>query len=207
MLSDFSGRRSPKRPVPIPRPVLRYLSKCEKKSVALTLLAYLFRGLSISRRGGVIKNAGSVKASFIAEATFQTVRSVRSARKVLLELGIITPDVGSTQLKLNKTGAYFTIDTLWRPKVIGAEPVDNSQAASAQISSPPIIKEDNFSPPYKDMKTSLVKEYKNQRTLDEPKNPTGVFKKNNKIKKPDIRNIEPDDLRSCLLYTSDAADE
>lgn len=194
LLLDFAGRRSPKRPVPIPRPALRYLAKCEKKSVALTLLAYLFRGLSISRRGGVVKNAGSVKASFIANSTFQTVRSVRSARKELLTLGIITPDKASTQLKLNKTGAYFTVHTLWKPQVISPLAVDNSLGARPKISSPPMLNQAIFSPPYKDMKTSY--EYKNQKTLEEPKNPPGVFKKNIKIKTPDIRNIIPEDLRS-----------
>ena len=58
--------RSPRRPVPIPRPILRLLSRTERVALTKTLLAYLIRGLSIDRESGEVRGAGSVKLTWIA---------------------------------------------------------------------------------------------------------------------------------------------
>jgi hypothetical protein len=174
LLSTLSGNRSPKRPIPVPRSILRCLSKCEKASTSKTLLAYLIRGLTLSRTGE-ITGKGSVKCSWIAERMNLSLRSVKSARKKLLEEGIITPDTGSHQWKLNRTGAYFTINLSWSdsnksdnftnrsdltdkpnpsPKlIIPGPPVENSESSKVVFAPPLVKKSPEFAPPYKDMKT------------------------------------------------------
>jgi hypothetical protein len=169
LLSMLSGNRSSKRPIPIPRSIIRFLAKCEKLSTAKALIAYLLRGLSLSRNGE-IKGQGSVKCSWIAETIELSLRSVKSARKELLEIEIITPDTGSHQWKLNKTGAYFTINLNWKEHsglsgnkkaefktpeliILCSNPVDNSESTPSHFAPPLSQKCTNFAPPYKDKKT------------------------------------------------------
>lgn len=104
--------RSVRRLVPMPRRLLRHLAKCERKAELLTILAYCVRGLSLSRGGGIAA-AGSVKAGWIAENFGLSLRSVRAERARLLKAGFLTPDTTSKQRKLNRTGAYFCINTAW----------------------------------------------------------------------------------------------
>lgn len=218
LLENLSGKRSPKRPIPMPRSILRFLSKCKKESLIKTLLAYIIRGLTLSR-DGEIKGQGSVKCSWISDVMGISLRSVKGARKELIELRILTPDTGSTQWKLNKTGAYFTINLDWvektqkegRELVIRQNKSDNvtyqtklcSKSVDKLISdkkilAPPTPQEHiNFAPPYKDKKTSSYEEYKNQKTLGEPKIPAGVFSKQGgrKISKPTLSNVLEVDLK------------
>ena len=72
------GGRSQARPVPLPRPVLRFLARCRKSSLLLTMLCYCVRGLTIARRGGEVTGKGSVKASWIADICGLSLRAVRS---------------------------------------------------------------------------------------------------------------------------------
>jgi hypothetical protein len=60
-------------------------------------------------------------------------RAVRYARKELLQLGIITADTGSHQRKLNRTGAYFTVNVGWKP----AGKLQADQSKKGGISAPP----------------------------------------------------------------------
>lgn len=194
--------------VPVPRRLIRFLAKCEKRSTILVLLAYLERGMSFDK--GEIKNAGTIKASLIAEQTGLTLRSVRAARAELLELGILTPDTTIYQRKLNRDGAYFTINLSWRdekvaevinlkgseraPKspIVGEKVVDNLQAPKRQISSPPTKNSTKISPPYRNKISSY--EYRNQKT--QGTEPAGVCKQTfRKEKSPTIKDIQPEDLR------------
>ncbi len=162
---EFNPKESGKL-IPVPRRVIRFLAKCQKRSTLLVLLTYLERGLSLDK--GKIKSAGTAKASLISQKTGLTIRSVRTARKELLKLGLITPDTTKYQRKLNKDGAYFTINLLWnekdssergtsgkvRPGIIKnpeAEtvPVDNSFRPNTKISLPPSKNSSQISPPYR----------------------------------------------------------
>ena len=192
LLLLLSGRRSPKRPIPIPRTALRFLAKSNKASTIKTTLAYILRGLTITR-SGEIRAAGSVKATWISNAMNLSERSVRSARAELLELGFITGDEGSTQRKLNRTGAYFTVNLAWRglkkPFTEAQESRGGSEGAIKSpvaeggpetssvmgrvLFAPPMVKNTAiFAPPYKDKKT--LNRIKNQKTHPQRLNPSGV---------------------------------
>ncbi len=200
ILSACSGKRSSKRPIPVPRSMLRFLAKCEKASVMKTLLAYLLRGLSLSRTGE-IAGKGSIKASSIAEMMSLSLRSVKSARKELIDLNIISADTGSHQWKLNKTGAYFTINLDWveikTPELIilCSNSVDNSAPTFPSFAPLPTEKCTHFAPPYKNKKTPNGSKY--QEAQSEAVISSGVFTKHAKKEKPaTLNNIQVEDLQS-----------
>lgn len=180
----FSGKRSPKRPIPIPRAVLRFLARSSKASVVKAVLGYIVRGLSLSRNGEV-SSAGTAKASWIAASFGLSLRGVKAARKELIERGLISKDTGSFQWKLNRDGAYFRIDLAWTEaaKGEGAQPPGFSPRLAK---SHPV-----FAPPYKDRKTSY--ESKNQKTQSRALKLPGVCKAN--LGNPTLRDVKPEDLR------------
>jgi hypothetical protein len=110
----LAGKRSCKRPVPIPRSVLRFLARSPKAVLGKTVLAYIFRGMSIDRRSGEVRGAGTVKASWIADVMGVSLRAAKAARKELIALGLISKDTGSFQRKLNRDGAYFRMTLSWK---------------------------------------------------------------------------------------------
>jgi hypothetical protein len=202
LLLTLSCSRSPKRPIPIPRSILRFLSKCEKISTVKTLLAYLLRGLTLSRTGE-ITGKGSVKSSWIRDEMNLSLRSVKSARKELIELEIITADTNSHQCKLNRTGAYFTINLEWvekREEIRVTEenlslPVDNSLQQVSTFAPLELKKCTHFAPPYKDKKTLNRSKY--QRTQSKASNSSGVFTKQIGKENPTtIKNIREEDFHS-----------
>jgi hypothetical protein len=106
----LAGKRSCKRPVPVPRSVLRFLARSQRAALGKTTLAYLVRGMAIDRESGEVRGVGTVKASWIADVMKVSLRAVKAARKELIALGLITKDTGSLQRKLNRDGAYFRIN-------------------------------------------------------------------------------------------------
>jgi hypothetical protein len=216
-LSDFFSSEKGKL-IPIPRRIIRFLAKGEKRSTILVLLTYLERGMSLDK--GKIKNAGTVKASLISSQTGITLRSVRTARAELLDLGIITPDTTKYQRKLNRDGAYFTINLLWNDdkktaRVINsalstgllvvpsfAGPVDNSKQPVQKISLLLVQNSTKISPPYRDKLSSY--EIRNQKTQSFASNTSGVFIKQERksggkgkvLLPPTIKNVLKADLEN-----------
>jgi hypothetical protein len=161
---------------------LRFLAKAQTKSMVLTTLAYMVRGLTITR-AGEIKTSGTVKASWISEVTELSIRSVKAARAKLIDLEMISKDESSTQVKLNRTGSYFSVIT-------ARKSVDKSDSARV-IFAPPIVKKSpEFAPPYKDKKTPYGS--KNQKST------SGFLIKRvgGEERKPTINNIVIEDLQS-----------
>jgi len=209
LLLCLSGKRSPKRPIPVPRSILRFISRSKKISLTKTLLAYILRGLTISRINE-ITGQGSVKCSWISEVLALSLRAVKSARKELIELGIITPDTGSNQWKLNKTGAYFTVNLSWvekkqAPQVINsalatgslsvpslASPVDNLNTEVSEFAPPMAQKCILFAPPYKDKKTPYGSKY--QKAFGRAQIPTGFCTTKKDPEKPKIYDVKREDL-------------
>jgi hypothetical protein len=196
--------RSPSRPVPVPRNIIRFLARSKKRSVALVSIAYMLRGLSIDRNSGEVRGKGTAKALWIADLTGLSLRSVRSARAELIALGWITDDEGSTQWKLNRDGAYFVINLDWEKPEQAARangrgengrPTQKTDEPMEVDFAPPAVKNcGNFAPPYKDRKTSSNEEIKNQKALTDQK-PTGVFSKTGKERgKPSFRDVQTQDL-------------
>ena len=133
--------------LPIPRRLIRFLAKCEKRSTFLVLMAYIERGLTLRNR--IIKSAGTMKASQIVKRTGLSMRAVRIARAELLALEIITPDTTTFQRKLNRDGAYFTINLSWNAKQEREEAhVDNTASTTIKNAPPVTQKSPQNAPPY-----------------------------------------------------------
>jgi len=116
-VEDLAGSRSPRRPIPVPRTVLRFLALQPTAALGRVMLGYVARGLTLDRKGGAIRTAGTLKASWLSDVLGLSQRAVRYAQKELKRLGWICPDRASTQWKLNRTGAWFAIRLDWAPAV------------------------------------------------------------------------------------------
>jgi hypothetical protein len=191
LCSELSGRRSPRRPIPVPRAALRFIARSSKGALSKTLLSHIARGLTLKPKTGEICSAGTVKASWIAKTFNISVRSAKAARKELIEAGFISKDTGSFQRKLNRDGAYFRVNLEWTDKreITPA----GEQGASPRISPRRAATHPNFAPPYKYRETSY--ESKNQKTQSLHFRPSGVCKANRKGE-PTLRDVKPDDLKS-----------
>jgi hypothetical protein len=178
----LAGKRSPKRPIPVPRSVLRFVAGCSKGALGKTMLAYAARGLSIERSGGAVKGAGSVKASWIAHVFGLSLRSVKAARKELIRSGFITKDSGSFQRKLNRDGAYFKVNLAWTGEKAGVLKISPLAAKTGT----------SFAPPYKEKKTS--NESKNQKAQSSALKLPGVCNANTQGG-PRLTDIRASDLK------------
>jgi hypothetical protein len=181
-LAAGSGR-SPRRPVPVPRPLLRLLARSTQPSLVKTLVAYLVRGLAIDRRTGELRSKGSVKATWIARVFGLSERAARYARRDLIRWGIITPEGGSSQRKLNRDGAYFVVNLSWG----GGLYRDPTEAKPAPRDAETALA---FAPPGRDKRTSSELKYQKAPSEDA----AGVWSRGGGGK-PSLRSIRLDDLR------------
>lgn len=200
LLAHLAGKRSPHRPLPIPRSALRFLARCPKQALVKTTIAYLARGLTLDRKTGEVRGAGTVKASWIADTMNLSLRSVKAARNELISLGLITKDTASHQCKLNRDGAYFRLNLDWKEKGSDSEPLPPpvTDKDRREIAPPQVKTEPTFAPLKKDKKTSY--ESKNQETR--ASEPTGVYKTERRRGEPTLRNIQREDL--CQFARVDA---
>ena len=204
--------------LPIPRRLVRFLAKLEKRSTFLVLMAYIERGLTLRNRE--VKSAGTMKASQIVSRAGLSLRAVRIARAELLSLEIITPDTTRFQRKLNRDGAYFTVNLRWSEKKVinreGSEgtfkdpaaervPVDNFFVQKPKIAPLTPQKAPQNAPPYRDKISSY--EFRNQKTAQTPQRSSGVFSKQIKRRGggPTIFDVQREDLeqfsRCRVLYS------
>jgi hypothetical protein len=176
------GSRGGSRLIPVPRQVLKFLASCSRPALAKTVVAYLLRGLALER-SGKIRSAGTVKISWICKLCRISERAARAARAELIRLGWITKDTGSFQRKLNRDGAYFVINPVWRRVAKRFAPLHLEKCTG---SAPPIEKQET---PYgsKDQKPAAARL--------RPK--TGVCKANEGevLERPNLRNIRFPDLQ------------
>jgi hypothetical protein len=185
--AKLSGKRSPRRPIPVPRAALRFIARAGKGALSKTLLAHIVRGLTLKPKTGEVSSAGTVKASWIARTFGISPRSVKAGRKELIRMGFISKDTGSFQRKLNRDGAYFRIDLSWtEPRSVKA-----GEGASPRISPRRAETRPVFAPPYKDRKTSY--ESKTQKTQSRALNLPGVCKATSG--KPTLRDVRLEDLK------------
>ncbi len=110
LVGELEKRGALSRLVPIPRRFLVELCREKKKSLFLTKLAYVVRGLSLERKTGTLRSRGTIKASWIANHFGLSIRAVRLARRALIECQLISKDTSSFQRKLNRDGAYFEMN-------------------------------------------------------------------------------------------------
>ena len=189
--TELSSRRSPRRPIPVPRSMLRFLAQNRAEALTKVVIGYLVRGLSIARRTGELNPRGTVKASWIAETFGLSQRAVKYAQATLRSLGWISKDTHSRQRKLNRDGAYFTIDLEWEFKA--REPVVKSDKSETNF-APPLPKiAPPFAPPKEDRETS--KEDQHQQT--QATEPAGVDEskgRETQLPSPSLNRIIPEDL-------------
>ena len=160
-IHDFAGGRSARRPIPVPRTVLRFLAAQETAALGRVMLGYVCRGLSIARVGGNLRETGSVKASWLAETLGLSLRSVRYAQAELRNLGWIPKDTGSRQWKLNRDGAWFRINLNWEATSAETEGGDCCATNSVRFARPTPDFCTPAAPPKEDWKTPS--ESKNQK--------------------------------------------
>lgn len=151
LIEAISGGRSPRRPIPLPRRLARHLASSPDATAGHVMLGYVLRGLSLERRSGEIRSAGTVKAGWLADTLGLGLRTVKAAQARLRAVGWIAKDTGSRQWKLNRDGAWFRIDPDW-------------QHPGRSIETAPLPAETGTpaAPPKKDRETPS--ESKNQRT-------------------------------------------
>jgi hypothetical protein len=188
-IRELAGGRSARRPVPVPRTVLCFLASQEAAALGRVMLGYVCRGLSIDRVGGALREAGTVKASWLADTLGLSLRSVRYAQAELRTLGWIGKDVGSKQWKLNRHGAWFRINLGWKPTV-SAKQGDAFRAVNGAL----------VARPTPDFCTSVAPPKENPKTPSESKNQkphAGVFKSTiRSLPAPSLRNILRADLHA-----------
>lgn len=193
----LAGKRSCHRPVPIPRSVLRFLARSPKAVLGKTILAYLFRGMSIDRRSGEVRGAGAVKASWIAEVMGVSLRAAKAARKELIALGLISKDTGSFQRKLNRDGAYFRVSLSWKGSAKAVSRVASGHGV--RVSSSRIAPQDPetrtaFAPPPKEVKTPYGSKDQKASLTKQP----GVSSIQGKARGPTLGDVQMEDL---LVYS------
>jgi len=181
--------RSPTRPVPVPRSVLRFLAGGTRPSVAQTMIAYMLRGLSLRKTGAEVSGKGSAKLSWVSKVTGLSERGARYARKELIRLEWIAKDSGSTQWKLNRDGAYFSINLEWTDNISFCP--DSPKATFAPRTSGTCP---DFAPLNKDRKTPYG--CKNQETQETEPKRSGVCEQEGRdIPSPTLSSVIAEDLR------------
>ncbi len=207
MQEALACRRSPRRPIPVPRSILRFLTRTRSATSLKTVVAYLVRGLSIARSTGEICSKGTVKASWIAEAFGLSQRAVKYAQAQLRALGWISKDTRSVQRKLNRDGAYFVINLEWRFQVeekasmheresLGTEGetlLVNRGKAVMNLAPPVSEIASDFAPPIENKKTSI--ERKHRETQPTEPRVAGVCGEGRETwPEPSLKNIRREDL-------------
>lgn len=207
----LSCRRSPRRPIPVPRAVLRLLARTENGCLLKTILAYVVRGLSLSRRGGDVSAKGTIKASWISTSFAISHRSVKYAQARLQQWKWVSKDTKSFQRKLNRDGAYFVINLDWKSDISPEKEklIVIPHKPTLSFAPPPAENCMTFAPPIENRKTS--DESKNQNAqMPEPQR-HGVF--NSKageetkadLPSPDLNHIRSEDFHQfsrleCLYF-------
>lgn len=200
LAADLACKRSPSRPIPVPRTAIRFLARCSRRSVALTLLGYLVRGLSLDRKTGEVRGRGTAKVSWISRVFGLSERAAKYARAELVRLGWIGRDDGSVQRKLNRDGAYFCLNLLWGGGDAAAVASAERSAAVTRFAPRGPEKGARFAPPNERQVNYSVGE--NQKAAGVPEVPAGVSPK--REGGPSLRDVSREDLdhfsRTEALY-------
>jgi hypothetical protein len=130
---DTSLRR---RPVPVPRRLIRFLALGTSRAILATVLGHLLTCLWY--RQGECVSGGRCKASWIARRFGVDVRNVKAARKRLLALGWLEA-VPTDQISLNRWGMGIVWNMGLHVKHNESSP---PTAAAAKQTPPPILKKE-----------------------------------------------------------------
>lgn len=192
----LSCRRSPRRPIPVPRSVLRFMARTGNGCLMKTMLAYVVRGLSLSRQGGEVSSKGTVKASWISTTFAISQRSVKYAQARLQQWEWVSKDTKSVQRKLNRDGAYFVINLEWRSKFRMEKPIVIPHKQPPVFAPPPQENCTSIAPPIENRKTSPRRD-QYQNAHEREAEVAGVYEKS-KGEEPSLHNIQRHDLFQFL---------
>jgi hypothetical protein len=135
-LSDFftmhQAITNNRRRVPVPRQAVRLIAGGLKTSVIATMLGHLIRCLYY--RDQHCRSGGWCKASWIAEVFGLNLRSVKAARKHLVEVGWLQT-FPTPQRLCNRWGPYLRINLSWTRVALEQAPTDSPVSPSS--ASPP----------------------------------------------------------------------
>ena len=136
-LSDFftmhQAITNNRRRVPVPRQAVRLIAGGLKASVIATMLGHLIRCLYYREQH--CRSGGWCKASWIAEVFGINLRSVKAARKHLVEIGWLQT-FPTPQRLCNRWGPYTLISLSWTRAALEQAPTD-SPVSPASASPPP----------------------------------------------------------------------
>lgn len=105
------GVENHRRLVPVPRRLLRFLTRTTRPVLWATALGHLLRCLYY--RNGECAPDGRCKASWIAERFEVDVRNVKAARRELVELGVLIMEP-TDQLSMNRWGPRVRFNLEWK---------------------------------------------------------------------------------------------
>lgn len=193
----FQALPNRKRPVPVPRRLLRALAGGFSRAVTATILAHLIRCLMWRKDQGY-RVDGRAKASWIADVFGVSRRAVIDARHRLVELGWLV-ELPAQQWELNKWGARYT----WQ--------LDAKEETAHQSARPQDPIEGQSACPIKPV-SSLREDLKTSKPAKPGSKPSGVCtRQDNTVGEggapPNIHRICTTDLRSTerLLLLHDQA--
>ncbi len=175
---------NPNRLVPIPRRLLRVLSRHHSKGQIIVTLVHCARGLFLLQGQLVMK--GAVKSSWIQKALNIGRTTINSTRAWLRKIGFLKAQQGIAQWRLNRFGYYFEILCGQFPKRKKRETSKNTE-----IDTPYKIT------PFNKLKLNTS----NRRLTSNSKGYKSGFFKRKFNSEPDIRDIQREDLKqiSSLL--------
>lgn len=195
MLAKLQGVN---RKVPVPRRMIRRLAGGLGKARTATVLAHLIRCLFYYKGEGV-NPVGCCKASWVADVFGVTERSVFDARRFLvLDLGWLQAEECSQHV-LNRDGLWVAVNLDWGSGGEGTPaepPAAEAPATPDGFSGPPPENAGRFAGPNTDKKP--LRENNNQKPASRPPasgGPAGFSNSYSGEKKPNLRDVVPEDLR------------
>ncbi len=176
--SRMDAAPSIRRIVPVPRRLLRYLASEGRASVIATAFGHLLRCLFY--RNGKCESGGRCKSSWIADVFAVDLRTVKSARRDLIDRGWLLVR-SATQCELNRWGLPVVINLEWSPGAVAPEHESPPPLRAIAGGSPPPIENKKLS--------SRVKNHK-----PATRGPAGVSNENDSPKPPSLRRVKAEDL-------------
>lgn len=118
-VSFVEGVSNHRRRIPVPRPLLRSLSRERKPVLVATALGHLLRCMYF--RKGRCEPLGLCKASWVSEIFGVDERNVKAARKSLEARGVLIREA-TPQLVMNRHGLAVRVNLDWAGPAIGTPP-------------------------------------------------------------------------------------
>jgi len=168
---------SPKRLVPVPRRLVRYLAGGVTKVTAATVLGHLLRCVYYQR--GLCTSEGACKASWVAATFGVDERNVKKSRARLVELGWLV-SVNAPQWRMNRWGGRFCINLSWAGRL------DEVRV------SPPLIALSTTESPPPESDNHPLREHVHQKPAK--RGPTGSAGRKEDTPPPTLRHLVAEDL-------------